>query len=56
MLRTLIADMQLNTLPEKVPGFKFIKSFRTGLIRTKVYRIHITFFEKAIDVAFNATF
>ena len=55
-LRTLIASMQLNPLPEMVLVTIYMEGLRTGVARTEVFRVHSTSFEAAVDIALNAEF
>ena len=55
-MRTLIAAMQLDPLPEMVLVTIFTEGLRTGVARTKVFRVHPTSFEAAVDIALNAEF
>ena len=55
-LRTLIAAMQLDSLPEMVLVTIFMEGLRTGVARTEVFRVHLTSFEAAVDIALNAEF
>ena len=55
-LRTLIAAMQLDTLPEMVLVTIFMKGLHTGVARTEVFRVHPTSFEAAVDIALNSKF
>ena len=55
-LRTLIAAMQLDPLPEAVLVTIFMEGLRTGVARTEVFRVHPATFEAAVDIALNAEF
>ena len=55
-LRTLIASMQLDSLPEMVLITIFMEGFHTGVARKEVFRVHPTSFEAAVDIALNAEF
>ena len=55
-LRTLIAAMQLDPLPEEVRVTIFMEGLRTGVARTEVFRVHPSTFEEAVDIALNAEF
>ena len=55
-LRTLLAAMQLDPLPEAVRVTIFMEGLRTGVARTEVFRVHPSTFEEAVDVALNAEF
>jgi len=55
-LRTLIAGMTADPLPEVVTVTVFMKGLRTGVARTEVFRVHPTSFEEAVNVALNAVF
>ncbi|GMF55660.1 unnamed protein product [Phytophthora fragariaefolia] len=48
--------MAVDPLPEAVTVTVFIEDLRTGVARTKVFRIHPTSFEEAVNVALNAEF
>ena len=50
-LRTLIAAMQLDPLPEMVLVTIFMEGLRTGVAQTEVFRVHPTSFEAAVDIA-----
>ena len=53
-LRTLIAAMHLDPLPEMVLVTIFMEGLRTGVARTEVFRVHPTSSEAALDIALNA--
>ena len=55
-LRTLIAAMHLDTLPEMVLVTIFIEGLRTGVARAEVFGVHPTSFEAAVDIALDAEF
>ncbi|GMF63559.1 unnamed protein product [Phytophthora fragariaefolia] len=55
-LRTLIAGMAVDPLPEAVTVTVFLEGLRTGVARTEVFRTHPTSFEEAVNVALNAEF
>ena len=55
-LRTLLAAMQLDPLPEEVRVNIFMEGLRTGVARTEVFRVHLSTFEEAVDIALNAEF
>jgi len=55
-LRTLIAGMTADPLPEVVTVTVFMEGLRTGVARTEVFRVHSTSFEEAVNVALNAEF
>ncbi|GMF20254.1 unnamed protein product [Phytophthora fragariaefolia] len=55
-LRTLIAGMTVDPLPEAVTVTGFMERLRTGVTRTEVFRTHPTSFEEAVNVALNAEF
>uniref|UniRef100_H3H930 Reverse transcriptase domain-containing protein n=2 Tax=Phytophthora ramorum TaxID=164328 RepID=H3H930_PHYRM len=55
-LRTLIAGMAADPLPEAVTVTIFMEGLRTGVARTEVFRVHPTSFEEAVSVALNAEF
>ncbi|CAI5714203.1 unnamed protein product [Hyaloperonospora brassicae] len=53
-LRTLMAAMQSDPLPETVCVTFFIEGLRTGAARTEVFRDHPSTFEEAVSIAQNA--
>ena len=55
-LRTLIAAMHLDPLPEMVLVTMFMEGLRTGMVQTKVFRVHLNSFEAAVDIVLNAEF
>ena len=55
-LRTLIAAMQLDPLPESVLVTIFMEGLHTGVVRTEVFRVHPSTFEVAEGIALNAEF
>ena len=59
-LRTLLAAMELDPLFEEVRVTIFVEDFCgrlcIGIVRTKVFRVHPSPFEKAVDVALRAEF
>jgi hypothetical protein len=55
-LRTLIAGMTADPLPEVVTVTVFMEGLRTGVARTEIFRVHPTSFEEAVNVALNAEF
>jgi hypothetical protein len=55
-LRTLIAGMAADPLPEVVTVTVFMEGLRTGVARTEVFRAHPASFEGAVNVALNAEF
>ncbi|GMF57076.1 unnamed protein product [Phytophthora fragariaefolia] len=55
-LRTLIAGMAVDPLPEAVTVTVFMEGLRTGVARTEVFRTHPTSFEEAVNVALNVEF
>jgi hypothetical protein len=55
-LRTLFADIAANPLHEVVTVTVFMEGLRTGVARTEVFRVHLTSFEEAVNVALNAEF
>ena len=55
-LRTLIASLQLDPLPEMVLVTIFMEGLRTGVAQTEVFQVHPTSFEAAVDIALNAEF
>ena len=48
--------MQLDPLPEEVRVNIFVEGLRTGVARTEVFRVHLSTFEEAVDIALNAEF
>ena len=55
-LKTLIAALQLDPLPEMDLITIFMESLHTGVAQTEVFRVHPTSFEAAVDNALNAKF
>ncbi|GMF53651.1 unnamed protein product [Phytophthora fragariaefolia] len=55
-LRTLIAGMVVDPLPEAVTVTVFMEGLQTGVARTEVSHTHPTSFEEAVTVALNAEF
>jgi hypothetical protein len=55
-LRTLIAGMVSDPLPEAVTVTIFMEGLRTGVARTEVFRVHPASFDEAVNVALNAEF
>ena len=53
-LRTLLAAMQLDPLPEAVRVTIFMNGLRTGMARTEVFLDHPSTFEEAMGIALNA--
>ncbi|ETI37931.1 hypothetical protein F443_16229, partial [Phytophthora nicotianae P1569] len=53
-VRTLIAGMAADPLPELVTVTVFMEGLRVSAARTEVFRVHPTSFEEAVDVALNA--
>ena len=53
-VRTLIAAMQSDPLPETVYVTVFMEGLRTGVARTEVFRVHPSTFEEAVSIAQNA--
>ncbi|OWZ00482.1 polyprotein [Phytophthora megakarya] len=53
-LRTLVAGMASDSLPEVVTVTVFMEGLRTGAARANVFRVHPTSFEEAVSVALNA--
>lgn len=53
-LRTLIAGMAADPLPELVSVTVFMEGLRVSAARTEVFRVHPNSFEEAVDVALNA--
>ncbi|GMF64339.1 unnamed protein product [Phytophthora fragariaefolia] len=52
-LRTLIAGIAVDPLPEAVTVTVFMDGLRTGVARTEVFRTHPTSFKEAVTVALN---
>ncbi|KAG6612613.1 Gag protein [Phytophthora cinnamomi] len=55
-LRTLIASMFAEPLPEPVTVTVFMDCLRTGVARTEVFRTRPTSFEEAVAVTMNAEY
>ena len=53
-LRTLMAAMQSDPLPETVYVTVFMDGLRTGAARTEFFRVHPSPFEEAVSIAQNA--
>ena len=53
-LRTLMAAMRSDPLPEAVHVTIFMEGLRTGVTRTEVFRVHPSIFEEAVRIALNA--
>ena len=53
-LRTIMAAMQSDPLPEAVHVTIFMEGLRTGVARTEVFRVHPSTFEEAVRIAPNA--
>ena len=53
-LRTLMAAMQSDPLPEAVHVTIFMEGLRTGIARIEVFRVHPSTFEEAVIIALNA--
>ncbi|GMF45530.1 unnamed protein product [Phytophthora fragariaefolia] len=53
-LRTLIAGMAGDPLPEAATVTVFMEELRMGVARTEVFRTHPASFEEAVNVALNA--
>ena len=53
-LRTLMAAMQSDPLPEAVHVTIFMEGLRTGVARTKVFRVHPSTFEEAVRITLDA--
>ena len=53
-LRTLMAAMKSDPLPETVHVTIFTEGLRTGIARTEVFRVHPSTFEEAVRIALNA--
>uniref|UniRef100_A0AAV1T664 Retrotransposon gag domain-containing protein n=1 Tax=Peronospora matthiolae TaxID=2874970 RepID=A0AAV1T664_9STRA len=53
-LRTLMAAMQSDALPEAVHVTIFMEGLRTGNARSEVFRVHPSTFEEAVRIALNA--
>ena len=51
MLRTLMAAMQSEPLPETVYVTVFMEGLRTGVARTEVFRVHPSTFDEAVQNA-----
>ena len=50
-LRTLLADMHLEPLPEAIQVTIFMDDLRTGVARTEIFRVHPLTFEKTVAIA-----
>ena len=48
--------MHLDPLPEMVLVTMFMEGLRTGMVQTKVFRVHLNSFEAAVDIVLNAEF
>ena len=55
-LRTLIANMATDPLPEEVQETIFMKGLRNGAARNEVFRVYPSTFEEAAAVALNAEY
>ena len=55
-LRSRLAAMQLGPLPEDVRVDLFMEGLRNEVARTKVFHVHPSTFEEAVDIALNAEF
>ena len=55
-LKTLIAALQLDPLPEMDLITIFMESLHTGVAQTEVFQVHPTFFEAAVYIALKAEF
>ena len=53
-LRTIMAAMKSDPLPETVHMTIFTEGLRTGIARTEVFRVHPSTFEEAVRIALNA--
>ena len=53
-LRTLMATMQYDPLPEIVYVTVFMEGLRTGVARTEVFQVHSSSFEEAVSISQNA--
>ena len=53
-LRTLMAAMQSDALPQAVHVTIFMEGLRTGVSRTEVFRVHPSTFEEAVRISLNA--
>ena len=53
-LRTLMAAIQSDTLPESVHVTILMEGLRTGVAGTEVFRVHPSTFEEAVKIALNA--
>ena len=52
-LRTLMAAMQSDPLPETIYVTVFMEGLLTGVARTEVFRVHPSTFEEAVSIAQN---
>ena len=50
-LKTLMAAMQSDPLPDTVYVTVFMEGLRTGVARTEVFRVHPSTFEEAVSIA-----
>ena len=53
-LRTLMAAMQSDSLPETVCVTAFMEGLRTGVARTKAFRVYSFTFKEAVSITQNA--
>ena len=53
-LRTLMAALQSDPLPETIYVTVFMDGPRTGVAKTEVFRAHPSTFEEAVSIAQNA--
>ena len=53
-IRTLMAAMQSDPLPEAVHVTIFMEGLRTGIARTEVFRVRPSTLEEAVRIALNA--
>ncbi|CAH0522641.1 unnamed protein product [Peronospora belbahrii] len=53
-LRTLIAAMVIDPMPEAVTVTVFMEGLRVGVARTEVFQVNPSSFEEAVGVAWNA--
>ena len=53
-VRTPMAAMQSDPLPETVYVTVFMEGLRTGVSRTEVFQVHPSTYKKAVSIAQNA--
>uniref|UniRef100_A0AAV1UL20 Ty3 transposon capsid-like protein domain-containing protein n=1 Tax=Peronospora matthiolae TaxID=2874970 RepID=A0AAV1UL20_9STRA len=53
-MRTLMAAMQSDALPEAVHVTIFTEGLSSGIVRTEVFRVHPSTLEEAVRIALNA--